>query len=465
MASSGKQRITGRKTVWEHNSRRFRVDELTVESDAAQPIQWASFERGDAVAALIVNTDTNHVMLVRQFRPPVAAIEGPEHKLLETVAGMIRQNEEPLHCLQREIEEETGYQLAFDRLTGGIKDTELICEFYTSPGGSSERIYLYYVAVDGTTPKNPGGGIKEHGEDIETVLMPLDEFFESIDRAVFKDAKIMIAGQWLAKRWGNLRADRNIKEEFALKQDLEAAGPRRTQPRIVGLYTTDIGEVRDVDVWVNSSNTEFLMDTIYHGTLSARIRTLGAKLAGDVLVEDTIQQALVRRLGVGKGLDISNVLDTTPGSLSESHNVRCLLHVASVKARVQPNGFAMPVTGIQDLQRCVVRTLEKCDELNARLRQRVIGPYRSILLLLFGAGIDRDPTELKTKRICDALIPAAISYLQQHPHSRIERVYFLAYTPNEIEICHSVMSRQQGLIRINRAAPTPAQSDLPKQAA
>src|SRR5688572_5729971 len=101
-----KQSITGRKTVWEHKSKAFRIDELTVESDDHPPIQWASFERGDAVAALIVNTDTNQVMLIKQFRPPVAAMEGAEHRLLETMAGMIRHNEEITQSLVREIEEE-----------------------------------------------------------------------------------------------------------------------------------------------------------------------------------------------------------------------------------------------------------------------------------------------------------------------------------------------------------------------
>ncbi|CAN0397756.1 unnamed protein product, partial [Phaeothamnion confervicola] len=174
------QRITGRKTVWQHKSKAFRVDELTVESEGSDNIQWATFERGDAVAALIVNTDTNHVMLIRQFRPPVASMEGAEHKLLETMAGMVLQNEEIPQSLSREITEETGYEIPFNADTGTLKGSEFICEFYSSPGGSSERIYLYYVAVDSSTPKKAGGGLREQGERIETVLMPLGEFFKAV---------------------------------------------------------------------------------------------------------------------------------------------------------------------------------------------------------------------------------------------------------------------------------------------
>lgn len=463
-AMMGNPRITGRKTVWEHASKKFRLDKITVEKDASNPQQWVSFERGDSVAALIVNTDTNHVILVRQLRPSVVEIEGSMNGIVETVAGMIRQNEVPLRCLQREIEEETGYQLPFDPVTSSLSGTEHICDYYTSPGGTSERIHLYYVAINGKTPKSAGGGVSEEGEDIELVVMPVEELFEQVGRGAFKDAKIMIAGQWLEKRWKNRKAGTHTKQEFALRA---GAGDRPGKPqRIVGYYTTDIGMVKDVDVWVNSSNSEFLMDTIYHKTLSARIRTLGGKRAGDVMVEDTIQELLSRRMGIGKGLDIGNVLETDPGHLRHDHKVRCLLHVASVKARIQPDGFANPVTSIPDLERCVVRVLAKCDELNARRFSfsRMRGPYRSILLPLFGAGVDRDPNVLKTKKICEALIPAAVKYLQDHPQSKIEKVYFLAFKENEIEICDSVLARISDLSRIVSDEPgTAAQAATPAQ--
>jgi len=440
------QRITGRKTVWQHHSKAFRVDELTVETEGANPIQWATFERGDAVAALIVNTDTNHVLLIQQFRPPIASIEGPDHKLMETVAGIVLQNEEIPQSLAREIEEETGYEVPFNAATGNLQGSEFICMFYTSPGGSSERIYLYYVPVDSSTPKNAGGGMREQGERIEPVLMPLSEFFDAIDHGTFKDPKTIIAGQWLAKRWGNRRTDSLNKQEFEFVD--EKTGKRR----IIGYYIGDIGDVRDVDIWVNSSNSEFLMDSIYHRTLSSRIRTLGAQTSGDVMVDDTIQRALDRALGLGKGTGIGNVLDTESGALARTHNVRRLLHVASIKARIDAKGFARTVTSPNELVKCVVRSLEKCDELNTRtmglwtrLRH---GKYKSVLLPLFGAGIDRDSIEFGTQKICNSLIPAAIDYFRENPDSAVERVYFLAFTPVEVEVCDSVLSRITTLERL-----------------
>jgi ADP-ribose pyrophosphatase len=456
MTNSVKQHITGRQTVWEDTSKAFRIDELTVRTDGSSDQRWVSFERGDAVAALIVNTDTNHVILVKQFRPPIAAVEGDDHKLTETVAGMVRQNEELLQCLQRRIADETGYELKYNSDTGGLAGVEFICQFYSSPGGTSERIHLYYVAVDGETVRKSGFGIRERGESIEPDVMPIGRFLESLERAAFKDPKIIIAGQWLAKRWNTGKADGN-KQEFEIRDDVDARGRRRPKARVVGYHVGDIGNVKDVDVWVNSSNTEFQMDTVYHGTLSARIRSLGAKRSGGQLVEDTIQRALERRLGMGKGIGLGNVLDTVPGALWDSNNVRCLLHVASVKAGVAPNGAVEIQTSIAYLTQCVLGALAKCDKLNARLLRlgrHFRGTYRSILLPLFGAGIDRTSSGLRTQRICEALVPAAISYLEKNPGSLIERVYFLAYTPIEVEICDSVLSRNSGLIRLKPAAPT-----------
>src|SRR5262249_13408292 len=183
----------------------------------------------------------------------------------------------------------------------------------------------------------------------------------------------------------------------------------------------------------------------------ARIRSLGAKRSGEDLVEDTIQRAVEYRLGMGKGFGIGNVLETTAGALQDRNNVRCLLHVASVRARMAPNGEVEVQTSIAHLEQCVIGALAKCDELNARMfnfRRCFLGPYRSILLPLFGAGIDKRSTGLKTQRICQALVPAAISYLERNPGSLIERVYFLAYTPVEVEICDSVLSRDKRLVRV-----------------
>ena len=64
-------------------------------------------ERGDGVAALLYRTDEDRVVLVRQFRYPAWLRDGPGW-ILEIVAGMLKEGEDPQEAMRREIREETG---------------------------------------------------------------------------------------------------------------------------------------------------------------------------------------------------------------------------------------------------------------------------------------------------------------------------------------------------------------------
>ena len=61
--------------------------------------------------------------------------------------------------MQRELVEELGYEC--DRLVP-------ISAFYVSPGGSSERVFLYYAEVDASDRAGDGGGVPAEGEAIES---------------------------------------------------------------------------------------------------------------------------------------------------------------------------------------------------------------------------------------------------------------------------------------------------------
>ena len=112
----------------------------------SQPTRRLVFERGDSVAALLLNRDTQHVILIEQFRYPTYE-KGPGW-LCEVVAGMIDEGEQPEDAMRREIHEEIGYQ---------AHELTHIATFYVSPGGSSERILLYYAEVGTADRVAPGG--------------------------------------------------------------------------------------------------------------------------------------------------------------------------------------------------------------------------------------------------------------------------------------------------------------------
>ena len=144
------------------------------------------FERGDSVAALLLNRDTQNVILTEQFRFPTYE-KGPGW-LYEVVAGMIDEGEQAEDAMRREIREEIGYQ---------THELAHIATFYVSPGGSSERIVLYYAEVGDADRISVGGGKASEHEDIRQVDLPLPELWKALENNTILDAKTLIAVQWL----------------------------------------------------------------------------------------------------------------------------------------------------------------------------------------------------------------------------------------------------------------------------
>ncbi len=159
----------------------------------SQSVRRLIFERGDSVAALLLNRDTQQVILIEQFRYPTYE-KGPGW-LYEVVAGMIDEGEQAEDAMRREIHEEIGYQ---------AHELTHIATFYVSPGGSSERILLYYAEVGAADRVSPGGGKVSEHEDIRQVELTLPELWKALENNDLADAKTLIAVQWLQSRLRNI---------------------------------------------------------------------------------------------------------------------------------------------------------------------------------------------------------------------------------------------------------------------
>jgi nudix-type nucleoside diphosphatase (YffH/AdpP family) len=172
----------------------FKVEEVYLryerfDGQMSPVVRRLNFERGDSVAALIFNPKRHQILLVNQFKYP-AYEKGPGW-ITETVAGMIEKNETPENAVRREVEEETGYK---------VVKLEHISTFYVSPGGSSERIILYYAEVDETNKIEAGGGMAKEDEDIMTVELALPEALKQIQSGEIADAKTILGIIWLQNR-------------------------------------------------------------------------------------------------------------------------------------------------------------------------------------------------------------------------------------------------------------------------
>ena len=159
------------------------------------------FERGDAVAALLFNADTRSVVLVEQFR--VSSLIGRRRDdptttngwITEVIAGMINQNETAEDAVIRETLEETGYK---------IKDPLLICKFFSSPGGTSERIFLYFAKVSESARLGKGGGFAD--EDIRVIQMGASDLFDQLAMGLIDDPKLAIGACWLQSHMAELES-------------------------------------------------------------------------------------------------------------------------------------------------------------------------------------------------------------------------------------------------------------------
>jgi ADP-ribose pyrophosphatase len=141
---------------------------------------------------LLLNLDNKSVVLVDQFKVPTLIGRLRDDRtttngwITEPVAGMVEPNETPEATAIRETMEETGYQ---------IRDLKLISMFFSSPGGTSERIFLYFAEVREADRVGKGGGIDD--EDITVLQMPVKELFDRLAKGAIDDPKLTIAAYWL----------------------------------------------------------------------------------------------------------------------------------------------------------------------------------------------------------------------------------------------------------------------------
>ena len=143
-------------------------------------------DRGDAVVVLPYDPRTDELVVLEQFR--VGAMNNQQGPwLFEFVAGMFDADESAEEVATRELYEEAG--LRTQRLQKAFS-------YYSSPGGTNERLTIYIAEVDASQASDFGGLAEEH-EDIRVTKLPFEQAIAMLEQGQFNNAASVIGLQWM----------------------------------------------------------------------------------------------------------------------------------------------------------------------------------------------------------------------------------------------------------------------------
>jgi O-acetyl-ADP-ribose deacetylase (regulator of RNase III) len=192
--------------------------------------------------------------------------------------------------------------------------------------------------------------------------------------------------------------------------------------RRIGVVTGDIRQVRCANVWVNPESTEMEMARVHEFSISAIIRYEGATHdARGRVAEDLIADELTAKVAGHRPVEPGAVVMTGAGRLRELNDVHHVVHVASVHG--EPGSGFHPM---RDVGQCVTNVLQAVEHLEIPV---------AILFPLIGTGNAGGDVG----RIATSLVHGARNYLRAAPATRIETVYFLAYTDQEWTACQRAL--------------------------
>jgi ADP-ribose pyrophosphatase len=157
--------------------------------------EFASRSNATGVAVLVAVTDAGEILLVEQYRKPLA------RRVIELPAGLVGDQSDPdeslLQAAGRELEEETGY-------AADLLKVLMACP---SSAGMTDEIITFVLAT-GLRRVGPGGG--DPSEDIELLPVPLAEvdgwLAQRLEAGAALDPKIYAALYWLQQTGHHARS-------------------------------------------------------------------------------------------------------------------------------------------------------------------------------------------------------------------------------------------------------------------
>lgn len=144
-----------------------------------------ALDKGNTIAVLLFEKDTDSFLFIKQFRYPSS--RHGHAWTVELPAGAIDEDETAKQAAMREVKEEIGYK---------ITDLDFIVEYFPSPGMLSEQISIFFGEVVSSQKISKGGGSVSENEDIELIKIPRVEIKDKLNDRFFNNSISIISLQW-----------------------------------------------------------------------------------------------------------------------------------------------------------------------------------------------------------------------------------------------------------------------------
>jgi UDP-sugar diphosphatase len=151
------------------------------------PKIWDMVEVHDSVAILLYHEESNALIVVKQFRPPVY-LKNNDGYTYELCAGIVDKAKSLVEIAHEEILEECGYDVPTEEI-------ERVTSFYTAVGFAGSVQTLFYAKVNESMRVSNGGGIDT--ESIEVVEISVEDAKKfAMDESKAKTPGLMFGFGW-----------------------------------------------------------------------------------------------------------------------------------------------------------------------------------------------------------------------------------------------------------------------------
>lgn len=141
-----------------------------------------SYDRGDGAAILLINPETEKLILIEQFRIPSYLNGNESGMMIEVCAGLLDEND-PITCIKNEAYEETGVR---------VDNVNKVFELYSTPGAVTEKIHYFIAEYNDKMKIGSGGGLESESEEIEIHELDFNKAWSMVLSGEIKDAKTII---------------------------------------------------------------------------------------------------------------------------------------------------------------------------------------------------------------------------------------------------------------------------------